>query len=30
MCGGPERTWCKYILIRYSDLLSDLATCKSI
>ena len=20
--GGPERTWCKYILFRYSDLAS--------
>ena len=20
--GGPERTWCKYILSRYSDLAS--------
>ena len=22
MYGGPERTWCKYILSRYSDLAS--------
>ena len=29
MYGGPERTWCKYILSRYSDLASrysDLAS----